>query len=230
MKFALTAIWSALFAVIFAIWVVTASQLGIAGLWSALAVLLIIPPLFVVEGLELAVAALLGRKVNLHGGAGRELDRLQKDRSFNFFPARQAFVVVGISVVTIFTSFDAIYIPGLGWITDYNAPFWFNLTFVTLMVLLLAQVPSKRLALQDPELFYRHTWAVCTVVRWLGKTRLTEPAEIIVRVLARILKYPARPRRAPPDVRLYFDSIDNCWLIIPADFDSAADCEQPKTH
>lgn len=205
--------WLASSFVLLTVWVTTVT-LGPAGILAIVAFATLMPLLFAVEGLELAVTALLHRPADVHGGALAELTRIRNDAKFSFFPHRQLFVVVSIVTLTLVNTFDAVYVPGVGRVADGAVLFAFNLAFSTLSVLLLAQIPSKRLALVDPARFFRATWLVCIAVRWVGETRLTEPAETLVRLLMKLLRYPTEARRLREPLTVQYDSIDDCWLIV----------------
>jgi CBS domain containing-hemolysin-like protein len=227
-KFMLDCMWYGTYAALFGIWVVSIFELGRAGAVPLFTCVILIPLLFALEGLELAITALLDRSASVHGRAGSELARIQKDKLFGFFSNRELFVVVGIVLLTSVGSLDAVYVPGRGWISDHLVTFSFNLAFSTLVVLLVSQIPSKRLALQDPERFYRSTWPICVAVRWVGASRITQPGEALSRVLSSFLGYPARRRTLAPTLAMHYDSIDGCWCITSSDQYEAP--ISPKSH
>lgn len=226
-KALLASIWYAILLVEGIIWVSTMIMLGWTGLISFIAFATIIPLLLAVEGLELAVASLLSSKANLSTAAARELGHIQADRTLPFFPNRQLAVVLSIVLLTMASAFEQIYIPAFGWTSGYNLPTLFNLVFPTHIVLLLAQVPGKMLALYGPARFFSQTWWICVAVRWVGALEVTTPARPVTRLLAALLGYPVRHAPPPPEVRIIypvFDHIDNQWVyVLPEDEKVVAD-------
>jgi len=213
--------WYLLLALEFTIWIATAIGFGWAGLISIVAFVTIIPLLLAVEGLELAVASLLGSSVSLSPAAARELAQIKANPALPFFPNRQLAVVSSIVLLTMASGFDQIYVPSVGWVSDYNLPTIFNIIFPTQTVLLFAQVPGKMLALYAPGRFFEQTWWICVGVRWVGSLEMTSPAEPLTQSLAVILGYPVQHTSPAPETRLVYpvyDYIDGEWYyVVPED-------------
>ena len=226
-KASMVTFWYAMLFAELVVWAFTVCGAGWIGLLSFTAFILIIPTLLAVEGLELAVASLLNSEANLPPAAVRELDLIKADRALPFFPNRQMAVVASIVVLTLASGFERIHIPGVGWTSRYNLPTIFNLVFPTHMVLLLAQVPGKMLALYAPARFFEHTWRICVGIRWIGSLELTAPAKPLTNLLARFLGYPLQHRQPVSGPRLVYpvyDHIDSCWYyFMPPDEADAAD-------
>ena len=213
--------WHLLFAFEIIVWLATISELGVAGLWSALTILVGIPVLFMVEGLELAATALLAQTgYRIGGSAARELKELRRDTTFDFFPNRQIFVGAVIVLMTIANRFDHIYVPWIGWVADFKIPLVFNVLFSEHIVLLLGQVPPKRLALVDPPRFFRQSWIMCAAIRWIGRLQLTAPSTIVFLFLSRLLRYPSVPVRARPGILVVWDPLLYGWVVVPVDDDN----------
>jgi hypothetical protein len=216
-KILLAIVWYSILLFEVITWVLTVIQLGWPGLISFIAFVTVIPLLLAVEGLELAVASLLSSKASLAPAAARELNNIQADRTLPFFPNRQVFVVASIVLLTMASAFQQVYIPGLGWTSNYNLPALFNLAFPTHTVLLLAQVPGKMLALYAPSRFFSQTWWICVAVRWMGTLEVTAPAKPITRLLATLLGYPTRHAPPLPEVLVLYpvyDYIDGQWYYV----------------
>jgi hypothetical protein len=218
MKTMLSGVWYTLFTIEFIIWISTSFHAGLSGLVSLMAFLITIPLLLAVEGLELAVTALLGEEVDVTSErAAYELNHIRSDKTLKFFPNRQVFVVLSIVLLTMASSFERIYIPGAGWISSFGLPAIFNMAFPTHTVLLLAQVPGKMLALYSPARFFSQTWGICVVVRWTGNLEVTAPARFITRLLAKILGYPihhAKTAHKTTIIYPVFDYIDSEWHFV----------------
>lgn len=223
-KALLLTFWYALLLVEFTIWGLTIGAHGLSGVISFLAFALIIPMLLAVEGLELAVASLLGSNADLSPAAARELTRIRSDPTLPFFPNRQLAVVGSIVILTTTSAFDQIYIPIIGLTSSYNLPTIFNLVFPTHVVLLFAQVPGKMLALYAPARFFDQTWWICVGVRWTESLKVTAPAELVTRFLAFFLRYPVRHAPSAPEVRLVYpvyDYIDSRWYYVAQEDEAA---------
>lgn len=226
-KFCLAFLWGLASLALVTVWIWTLVQTGVSAWLPATAYLVIIPLLAAVEGLELSVTALLGRSdPELTESATAELHRIKSDPKLPFIPNRQVFVVMGIVILTMASSFNRICLPAVGCTSDIVLLSLFNLAFSTLAVLLLAQVPGNLLALYWPERFFAQTWCICILVRWVGSLEVTKPALTLTWLLAKLLGYPVRHTlQAPRCVLVYpvFDYIESEWYYEWFEMESTTD-------
>lgn len=216
-----------------AIWVIAALIWGSTIWWmwpswsswcAALSMLLLIP-LFAVEGMELAAAALVDKHPSsVNSVRSRKALAEVKSNLGAFFSNRQLFVALIIVVVSLGTSFSQLYVPWVGVISIRPIASLFDIGFVTLSVLWIGQVPAKRLAMLDPLAFLAWTWPVWPMVKVVGKLHIADPSEIILRVAKSAFGVGNVSQMPLQDIDVVYDWIDDCWYIRPRPSGSEDGC------
>jgi len=140
--------------------------------------------------MELAITDLLDKEPNqLRDATVRSLLAQIQSRVGFFFAQRQVFVVVIISVLSLTTAYNWIYVPLHGQVTSPTARFWFSLVFTTFTVLWFCQVTPKRLAVINSELFLKQSTTVWRLIKIISTLGLPNPSDLLVYTIQRNSNY-----------------------------------------
>jgi len=146
--------------------------------------------LYFAEGMELAITDLLDKEPNqLRDETVRNLLSQIQSRVGFFFAQRQVFVVVIISVLSLTTAYDWVYVPFYGKMTSPTTTFWFSLVLTTFTVLWFCQVTPKRLAVINSELFLKQSSAVWRLIKIISMLGLPDPSDLLVYGIQRNSKF-----------------------------------------
>ena len=156
---------------------------------SAVGVFGLLLILYYAEGMEIAVATLADKQAEQISSvkAKKALQTIKRDTEW-FFAQRQVFVVTIVTLMSLLTTFDTIYLPyypdawpitkdTLSWI---NLPFLFTLSFTTFTVLWWCQVFPKRLALRNSVTFLHQSSLLMRPIKVIGALNLPGPADQLV--------------------------------------------------
>jgi hypothetical protein len=125
---------------------------------------------FLAEAFEIAFTQLRSREPDRFETSARELlDDIRRHR-IEFYEGREWLVIGLVIALTMMSDFKRLYIPGLD---EPLRPRWirllFNLLFTTVMVVWVAQSPSKELALEDPVRWLRYCRVIWNPLKRVGK-------------------------------------------------------------
>jgi hypothetical protein len=184
--------------------------------WCAALSMLLLLPLFAVEGMEIAAAALVDKHQSSANSVGSRKALTQIKSNIGAFLAnRQLFVALIIVALSLGTSFSQLYVPRVGVISRHSIVSLFDIAFVTLSVLWFGQVPAKNLALLDPLAFLGWTWPVCLILRWTGKLHIADPSNMVLRAAKLAFGVGDVPQMPLAAFDLVYDWIDHSWYIRP---------------
>jgi hypothetical protein len=208
---ALWVLWLGL-AIVWVSTLVSLSDQGSMGHWfQAALIVALLYVLFFAEGIELAVADLLDKHPEQL--ADEHLQRLLvelQDRRDFFFSTRQVFVVLIITYTSLSTTYPYVFVPFVGKVTGYEAPFWFSLLFTSLSILWFCQVTPKRLAVVNSELFLRQSAFLWPIIRFVGIFGLPSPSDQLVDLSRRFTSY-RQNRHLRPSPASHYNSTSHIY-------------------
>jgi len=163
--------------------------------------------LFLLEGYESAYGDLRDKdSMQVSEGLRDFLVEMQKqDRVF--IGQRELFVVVGITLITLATSFRYIVLPFLGRVETHGIPGAFGLVFTSLMVFWFASVASKMLALENPQAFLKCCKPLWRLIKKPGWDSFLAPSETIVAYISRKSPFNKKQKLAPSRPTFYDSSL-----------------------
>ena len=154
--------------------------------------------LFVSEGFEISFAMLFPMRNHADPDIRNSLEGL--DAEF-ILSQRQVIVALTITILSLISVFDWIYIPGVGRVHAHWATAWFSGLFVSITVLWFCQVLPKRLAARSTESFWRLSrWLLKPIVAAGRLVDLPAPANNLVDLWE--LAFPTRDKRSRHEAAL----------------------------